>query len=374
MLTSKVLRGNVAVLRPFRRSDTDDIVAGCSDPLTQRFLPLLPFPYTAQDARWWIDEGAPGAFAAGGAGYAIADPRTDRLLGAIGINRVVHGSGEIGYWVAPWGRGFGAATDATRTLALEAFRHGVARLDLHTEPENIASQRVAIAAGFTREGLRRSGGLGRDGSRHDQIVWARLAGEPEGPARRRLPDLPGGELTDGVVRLRPLGPEDADDQFALNSLPDVVASSVPPRPPSREHIAQRCAREQSTWLAGDQAHMTIRDARTDAYAGDIALYFFEPETGQAMIGYSLMPAWRGQGYATRAARLVSAWAFEQVGIARLIAGTAPDNVGSQRVLERAGFRREGYQRDRLPGPDGTRIDDLLYALLPGDPRGPVVGS
>jgi len=44
----------------------------------------------------------------------------------------------------------------------------------------------------------------------------------------------------------------------------------------------------------------------------------------------------------------------------------PDNVASQRVLERAGFRREGYQRGALPGPAGTRIDDILYALLPTD--------
>jgi len=41
------------------------------------------------------------------------------------------------------------------------------------------------------------------------------------------------------------------------------------------------------------------------------------------------------------------------------------------VLERAGFRREGILRDRLPTADGGRTDDLLYALLPGDltPRG-----
>ena len=368
MLTPKVLHGDVAVLRPFRRSDTDDIVAGCSDPLTQRFLPLLPSPYTAEDARWWIEEGASNGFAAGGAGYAVADPVTDRLLGAVGINRVAHGSGEIGYWIAPWARGRGAATDATRTLAREAFAHGVQRLDLHTEPENVASQRVAIAAGFTREGVRRSGGLGRDGARHDQIVWARLAGDPEGPTPRRLPDLPGGELTDGVVRLRPVGSDDTDDVFALNSLPEVVASSVPPTPPKREWIARRLGREQASWLAGDRAHMVIHDAKTDAFAGDIGLFSLEPDTGQGMIGYSVMPAWRGRGYATRAARLISAWAFEHAGIARLIAGTAPDNVGSQRVLERAGFHREAYQRSRLPGPDGTRIDDLLYALLPDDPR------
>ena len=46
--------------------------------------------------------------------------------------------------------------------------------------------------------------------------------------------------------------------------------------------------------------------------------------------------------------LLARWAFAETGIARLIAGTNPTNAGSQRVLERAGFRREGYQRGRLP--------------------------
>jgi RimJ/RimL family protein N-acetyltransferase len=86
----------------------------------------------------------------------------------------------------------------------------------------------------------------------------------------------------------------------------------------------------------------------------------------AMIGYSVLPEWRGRGYATRALRLISRWAFTEAGIARLTAGTHPDNKASQRVLERAGFRREGLARDRLPAADGGRIDDVLYGLVPGD--------
>jgi RimJ/RimL family protein N-acetyltransferase len=69
---------------------------------------------------------------------------------------------------------------------------------------------------------------------------------------------------------------------------------------------------------------------------------------------------------TRAARLVARWAFAEVGVARLIAGTRPDNVGSQKVLERAGFQREGYLRNRLPSVGGGRLDDILFALLPRD--------
>jgi RimJ/RimL family protein N-acetyltransferase len=60
---------------------------------------------------------------------------------------------------------------------------------------------------------------------------------------------------------------------------------------------------------------------------------------------------------------VALWAFAETGIARLIAGALPTNAGSQRVLEKAGFKREAYLRSRLPGPDGTRNDDIQFALL-----------
>jgi len=359
------------VLRRFRTDDADDVAAGCADPLTQQFLSLLPSPYTREDAVWWINEGAPAAFAGGGTAYAMADPDTDRVLGGCGYHPVRSGSYEMGYWVAPWGRGRGVATAAARALATDAFAAGAARVFLHTDQANAASQRVAIAAGFSREGVARGAGQRRSGERYDHIVWGRLATDPDGPRPRRLPDLPGpdgeparaGELTDGVIRLRRVEPADASHLYRLRALPEVVATSVPPEAPDRPGIERRCAHAEAAWLAGDRAAITILDAGTGEYAGEIGLYYMEPTTLQAMVGYSLMPEWRGRGYATRSVRLVADWAMRRVGVARVIAGTAADNLASQRVLERAGFVREGYQRARLPGPNGTRIDDIMYALV-----------
>jgi RimJ/RimL family protein N-acetyltransferase len=244
-----------------------------------------------------------------------------------------------------------------------AFRHHLGRLEILARPDNPASHRVALAAGYRWEGRRRGVEPDRGGLRHDLVAFARLATDPPGPAPRPLPDLPDGRLTDGVVELRPLGPEHALEVGRLRSLPDVVTHSVPPEPPAAGMIDQMCAEALGRWLAGERAEAAILDAATGALAGTIQLTGLEPPTGQAMIGYDLLPAWRGRGYTTRAVRLLARWAFDQAGLARLIAGAANDNTASQRVLERTGFVREGYERSRLPGPDGTRVDVILYALL-----------
>ncbi|MFC4020437.1 GNAT family N-acetyltransferase [Micromonospora sp. GCM10011542] len=369
-MTPEIVEAHGVRLRPFRAEDAADVVAGCADPLTQRFLSGLPSPYTEADARSWIDTGAPAAWEAGGAAYAVADPATDRMLGTVGLSHPVpyRGQAEIGYWVIPRARGRGVATAATRALSERAFATGTVRLELLTVGENAPSQRVALAAGFRYEGVRRAASPSRGGGRHDLLAWVRLADDPPGPASRLLPDLPGGALTDGVVTLRRLVPDDAEVMYRLHSRPEVVANQAPPVAPTREATERRCRLAESNWLTDDIARMLIIDAATGEPAGSCGMSLTEPSAGEASIGYALLPQWRGRGYATRAVRLLAGWAFGPAGMARLTAGTVPDNTASHRVLERVGFHREGLLVGRLPGLNGTRLDDLVFALLPANLR------
>ncbi len=59
------------------------------------------------------------------------------------------------------------------------------------------------------------------------------------------------------------------------------------------------------------------------------------------IGYSIVPAYRNQGYAAEAARMLIDWAFVQPGIERVIATCLPTNAPSIRVLEKLGMQRTG---------------------------------
>jgi RimJ/RimL family protein N-acetyltransferase len=361
------INGTGVRLRAYRPDDAEALAAGYDDPLCHRFLPPLPSPFTLRHAERFLSEGVTSVFAEGGVVFAIADPETDDLLGGIGFDKVVpsRAQAEIGYWVGPWARRRGVATEAVRALSGHALGAGLHRLELLTHWDNPASQRVALAAGYQREGVRRGVLPDRDGYA-DLVAFARLAGDSGESTPRLLPDLPGGELTDGVVGLRPLGPDDLDFKIELCTVPDVWATSVPPELPAPAEIRRRCMQAAGNWLAGTRADLVITDAATDVPAGDIGLYYDEPRTGQAMIGYSMLPAFRGRGFATRAAQLLALWAFAETGVARLIAGALPSNVRSQRVLEKAGFRREALLKSRLPGPDGTRTDDVQFVLVAED--------
>ena len=75
---------------------------------------------------------------------------------------------------------------------------------------------------------------------------------------------------------------------------------------------------------------------------------------------------RGRGVMTRAVGLLCDWLLAE-GVGRLELRTHPENEPSQRLAERAGFRREGLER-RSIWLHGLRHDALVWSLLPDDPR------
>lgn len=363
MFPREVIPAGPIVLRPPAEADAAAIAEACADPEIVRHIPV-PVPYTAADALSYVRDHVEQTWAGGGAAFAVADAGTGRWLGNITIKPPNPlGAGEIGYLTAPAARGRGVTSAALRALTAWAFRHGLPRAEVLCDVENLPSQLVAMAAGYTREGVLRAALAGRDGGRHDLVLFSRLPGDPGEPVRPYLPPLRDGALSDGVVRLTPLTTADIDDYHALACEPDVARFSVPPAPPPYEETAWRCRHSGARWLAGERAEFAIRDAATGAFAGQAQLVNVVPLLGEAMLGYSVAARYRGRGFATRAVRLITAWAFEATPLARLVAGTAVHNTASQRVLAKAGFTREALLRGLLPGPDGTRQDDLRWVLL-----------
>ena len=81
--------------------------------------------------------------------------------------------------------------------------------------------------------------------------------------------------------------------------------------------------------------------------GDIGFKGPPDGSGAVEIGYSVLPAFRGHGYATEAARALIGWAAAQPGVRRVTAECLADNHASIRVLEKAGMQQIGRDENGL---------------------------
>jgi RimJ/RimL family protein N-acetyltransferase len=87
----------------------------------------------------------------------------------------------------------------------------------------------------------------------------------------------------------------------------------------------------------------------------------------AEIHYHVVPELWGKGYATEIAKELIRFAFEDLNLHRVQAGAATENIGSHKVLEKAGMIKEGIRRKILPI-RGEWYDNYTYAILDTDPR------
>jgi len=152
------LRDDVIALRPPADHDIDEITAEVQDPDIPRFT-RIPSPYGRADGEQFVRASAQHWRDGTQAPFVIADAASDAVIGGIGLMRLddARAVAEIGYWVAKAARRRGIATGAVRLLSRWAVLDlGIGRLELMTRVDNVASQGVAAAAGFVREGVLRS--------------------------------------------------------------------------------------------------------------------------------------------------------------------------------------------------------------------------
>jgi len=160
------------------------MVLAFSDPVMQRFS-WRTTPYTETDARDSFAEQEEARLRGDALNFALVGPHDqDAVLGGLSLYevRLDQDCAAVGYWLAPGGRGRGAATQAVRLLAQWAFAElGLARLELTCGPDNEASQHVAERCGFSREGLLRAH-VPFKGGRRDSLIYSLLPGDAEAPA------------------------------------------------------------------------------------------------------------------------------------------------------------------------------------------------
>ena len=136
---------------------------------------------------------------------------------------------------------------------------------------------------------------------------------------------------------------------------------------SEHEFTPRSFRRRVRWYSEgaktDTSYSFFVRLRDDTLIGGVTLDAVRRGTTQrAVLGYWLGKAFTGHGYMTEAVRAAVEYGFNKLDLHRIEAASIPENVSSIRVLERAGFEREGYMRSYIRI-DGEWQDHLLFARL-----------
>jgi len=170
------------------------------------------------------------------------------------------------------------------------------------------------------------------------------------------------EIKSERLCLRALTNKDVDSLFTIFSNPEVMRYwSTPPLADREAAIALlkeiQDDTERCVIIKWGMARLT-----DNLVIGTTTLFNINPDSGRAEIGYALARQHWGNGYMDEALQALIKYAFQVLHFRRLEADVDPRNLHSIRTLERLGFQREGFLRERWCV-SGEVQDTLFYGLL-----------
>ena len=168
------------------------------------------------------------------------------------------------------------------------------------------------------------------------------------------------------LTLRPLTMDDADDLAERRSDPGTAEFQAWTLPYTLERAKSLIEDVNGhPWpTPGEWHQLAVVETASGRIVGD-ATFFLAEHGHTAEIGYTLHAWARGRGYATEAAAALIDHLVDEIGVHRLEASTHPENVASNRVLERLGFSLEGIKRESYWVEDVV-TDDAIWGLLARD--------
>lgn len=179
-------------------------------------------------------------------------------------------------------------------------------------------------------------------------------------AWERLPTIEAGR-----VILRWISEEDVDALYAIFSNPEVMRywSTTPLL--DKDAATALLTDIHDSFNRRTLMKWGVARRDNDELIGTATLFNLDLTHRRAEVGYALGRAYWGKGYIQEALQALLAYAFGELGLHRIEADVDPRNAASIRTLERLGFQREGYLRERWQV-GGEIQDGLFYGLLRPD--------
>ncbi len=158
---------------------------------------------------------------------------------------------------------------------------------------------------------------------------------------------------------------DSDRLIAYKNDPAVAQHQGWPMPFDRAAAEKLIAVTVGAHLcAGGQVALRLTGG---ALIGDVMVALVPAADHAVEMGITVAAEQQGKGLALEAVRAVVNALFATDRVRKVVAYAAVDNVRSQRLFDRAGFRREGLLRDSYRARGGHLVDEVLFGLTRADP-------
>ena len=179
-------------------------------------------------------------------------------------------------------------------------------------------------------------------------------------------EFPAGGLCDRELRLRLMADADLPAIVAACQDPEIPRWTRIPHPYGIEDARGWLVQEAALRSRGEQLGLVVVGTDDGRLLGSVGVVHFDWTDARCELGYWVAREARGRGIASRAVRLLTTWIFEALPIGRVEICAEPENTGSRRAAERAGFTFEGVLRSYILN-KGRRRDMAMYSRLRTDP-------
>ena len=142
--------------------------------------------------------------------------------------------------------------------------------------------------------------------------------------------------------IRPYTLDDLDDHFAvIASDPDVMQFLPGGEPRTYEQSQRSVAYMAEQWDTQDYGFWALFLKDGGDFIGYTGLMTIPPDHQYVEIAYAIGKDYWGQGYTTEAGRATLTYGFDVCGFEQILALAVPDNIASQRVMEKIGMIYDG---------------------------------
>lgn len=160
---------------------------------------------------------------------------------------------------------------------------------------------------------------------------------------------------------------DAPDIYSIRSDPKVMQYMDDDFHQSLQESENFISSNLEAYAKKEKLFWALVEKSSHHFIGDFSFWRIDRKNARAEIGYTLKPAFWGNGFMKEAMRVLIDFSFRELNLHSIEANVNPKNENSKKVLTALAFQKEAYFRENYFF-NGVFLDSEIYSLLESDFR------